>query len=111
MLRAYKIARFYWGFRVLLGSGTPWRRVCSGLSGATRYQVVNSTDGVSGYQGEEGNRTVQGATDDPTAVAPFLFCSSAIFHFPLVIFHLSLRSVTTQSMTPAKTSRCPDKPL
>ncbi len=49
-----------------------WHRGCSRLGGATRYQVVYSTDGVSGYQGEEGNRTYQGATGNPTTVAPFI---------------------------------------
>jgi len=43
----------------LSGAWKLWRRDCSTLGGATRYQVVNSTDGVSGYQGEEGNHNHQ----------------------------------------------------
>jgi len=44
--------------------------------------VVHSTDGVSGYHGEEGDRNLSGATDNPTTVAPFIF-SFRSFHFSL----------------------------
>ena len=46
-------------FRAFLRSVHLWHRACNCLGGATRYQVVSSTDGVSGYQGEEGNRIYQ----------------------------------------------------
>jgi hypothetical protein len=42
--------------------------------------VDNSTDGVSGYQGEEGNHILIGATGNPTTVAPFILPGSATVH-------------------------------
>ena len=39
-------ARFYWAYRVLPPDETLWRHGCDRFGGATRYQVVNSTDGV-----------------------------------------------------------------
>ena len=42
--------------------------------------MVNSTDGVSGYQGEEGNRELSGATGNPTTVAPISFYTQSIIN-------------------------------
>ena len=63
--------------------GQLWHRGCSSLGGATRYQVVNSTDGVSGYQGEEGNHKITRRYRLPTTVAPFILIPKEIFgdHF------------------------------
>ena len=39
-------ARFYWAYSAAAPKETLWRRGCIRLCGATRYQVVSSTDGV-----------------------------------------------------------------
>jgi len=62
-------------FRDFLPVEGLWHDACSGDCGATRYQVVNSTDGVSGHQGEEDDRTYQALATIPRLPAPFSFSS------------------------------------